>query len=29
MKSVDPGILSKSECFTFKPSEIAAYPQQQ
>ena len=24
MKSVDPGILSKSECFTFQPSEIAA-----
>jgi len=24
MKSVDPGILSKSECFSFQPSEIAA-----
>ena len=24
MKSVDPGILSHSECFTFQPSEIAA-----
>lgn len=24
MKSVDPGILNKSECFSFQPSEIAA-----
>ncbi len=24
MKSVDPGILSHSECFTFQPSEVAA-----
>ena len=24
MKSVDPGILSKSECFSFQPSEVAA-----
>ncbi|MBR0289016.1 MAG: AraC family ligand binding domain-containing protein [Selenomonadaceae bacterium] len=24
MKSVDPGILSHSECFSFQPSEVAA-----